>query len=162
MFQNNVVGKLFTVTQDVLSDLELCDVAVKHWNDHLGVWVKVREGSVIDLMLNKIGNNVFFKAANVTRYHGFQDLLKAASPRCVLHLRNNLPGARASVHDAKLHRLIQPSSSAMLSTQSQPELSFATSSRTLPLRPRYASQAITDAIKLALDDGSLIQSMTVN
>jgi len=59
MFQNNVVGKLFTVMQDVLSDLELCDIVVKHWNDHLGVWVKVHKGSVIDLMLNKIGNNVF-------------------------------------------------------------------------------------------------------
>jgi hypothetical protein len=90
MFQNNVIGKLFTITRDVLVDLELSkadtsaiDQAVGHWNDRLGVWVKAREGSVIDLTHSMIGNNVFFKAANVTRYHGFQELLKTVSPKCV-------------------------------------------------------------------------------
>jgi hypothetical protein len=159
MFQNNIVGKLFTITPSVLVDLELCEAntsainqVVKHWNDRLGVWVKVHEGSVIDLTHSKIGNNVFFKAANVTRYHGFQALLETVSPRCVPHLRNNLAGARASVRDAKLRRLIQPSFSTVPSTQPQPAPALPSAIRTVHLKPHYASQAITDAIELSSDD----------
>ena len=68
MFQDNVVGKHFTITCDILVDLELCKVnasavgqAMKHWNDHLGIWVKAHEGSVVDLTHSKIGNNIFLR-----------------------------------------------------------------------------------------------------
>ena len=78
MFQDNVVGKHFTITCDILVDLELCKVnasavgqAMKHWNDHLGIWVKAHKGSVVDLTHSKIRINIFFKAAKVTHYHGF-------------------------------------------------------------------------------------------
>src|SRR5882762_1937941 len=119
------------------------------WGIGMTVWVKAREGSVIDLTHSKIGNNVFFKAANVTCYHGFQELLKTVSLRCVQNLRNNLPAARASVRDAKLHRLIQTSSSTLPSTHQQPAQSLPPAVKTVYLKPRYTSHA---AIELSSDD----------
>lgn len=167
MFQNNVVGKIFTVTHDLLVDLELfkadasaIDQAVRHWNDCLGVWVKACEGSIIDLTRSKIGNNAFFKTANITRYHGLQELLKTVSPRCVQNLRNNLPAAQASVRDAKLRRLIQTSSSTPPSTHLQPARSLPPTVKTVYLKPHYTSQAIGEAIELSSDDDPPIWAKT--
>lgn len=119
-----MVGKLFVITCEVLIDLELYnedDVKpLKYWDSRLGIWVKIREGYVVDFSHSKIGNSLFLKAAPVTRYYGFDKLLEAVSPRCVSHLRNNLPGTRESVHLAKFEKLTQLAHSKLATSTAQP------------------------------------------
>lgn len=98
MFQSGMTAKHFTLTLDVFVDLELCltntdDLisSVKHWNDRLGVWVKVHEGTVLDLTHSKIGNSIFLKAGHITMYLGFQELLKAPIYRIIFVVHGNMP-----------------------------------------------------------------------
>ena len=155
-----MTGQHFTITHNVVVDLELCspntpsaNVFIKHWNDVLGVWVKVREGSVIDFSRSKIGHHLFLKAGHVTQYTGFQELLDVVAPKSTPHLHNNLRGAWDSVHIPKLNK----STDAMFGNSSRnsprpPHTPLLLPTQTKYPATQYASQALTDAIDLPSDD----------
>lgn len=165
MFQNNMTGHHFTITHDVIVDLELCSpsmpsahTSIKHWHDQLGVWVKVHEGSVIDFSHSKIGCHLFLKAGHVTQYAGFQELLNAIASKVVPHLRNNLRGAHDSVRIAKLHKATQAAFGNNLLMPSQaphtPPSVLPTS--TQHSATRYAPRALVDPIVLINDTLTIV------
>ena len=146
MFQSGMTAKHFTLTGDIFVHLELCFMntadlisSVKHWKNCLGVWVKVRKGTVLDLTHSKIGNSIFLKAGHVTMYLGFQELLKATSLMCIPHLQNNLHGAQEYVHNTKLLKLMH----STFSNNALPKMPPQPPSVSVKLCPLITHYAIT-------------------